>query len=298
MKSVTAREIYEFCREKDPAVRYVGDYEISVKGFSSLSHYRNHTLTWVKKQSNYEGRKDVAPSICIIQEGVKISDTNQIISADSRNLFFYVIEEFWGNHRSRTGSIGEYTHIGSNVCIGERVTIGNCCSIDGDISIGDDTVISDNVVIKNRVDIGSRCRIQALAVIGENGFGWTEDKDNKKKMIEHYGGVLIGNDVFIGSHVNIARGVIDDTIISDGVKIAPSTHIGHNNYVGEDAVIICSQLYGSAHTGDNAYIVGSIIRNHSVIGASSMVGMGSIVTKDVDPGTTVVGNPAEQMQRK
>ena len=112
-------------------------------------------------------------------------------------------------------------------------------------------------------------------------------------MVRHYGGVEIGNDVFIGAHVNIARGTIDDTIISSGVKIAPSTHIGHNNHIDEYASIVCSNLYGSVTIGKNAYVSACTIRNQIKIGDSSIVGMGAIVTKDVEPGITVIGNPAK-----
>ena len=140
--------------------------------------------------------------------------------------------------------------------------------------------------------IGKRCYIQAGVVIGEAGFGYAEDSNHNKTMVKHHGGVQIGNDVFVGSHVNIARGTIDDTIIGDGVKIAPSTHIGHNNVVGANATVICSQLYGSVKIGDNAYIVGSIVRNQSVIGDNVMVGMGSVVTKDIPENKVVIGSPA------
>ena len=115
--------------------------------------------------------------------------------------------------------IGEYTYIGPNVILGENVRIGNNCSISGQVNIGKDTVISDNVVIRNKVTIGEKCHIQALSVIGEDGFSYTEDADHNKTMVKHHGGVQIGNNVFIGTHVNIARGTIDDTCISDGVKL-------------------------------------------------------------------------------
>lgn len=297
-RKVTAEEIFEYCKCKDKSVEYIGDLNTAVSGFSSLSQYKYGTVTWIKNRENFAAYHGRTPSLCIVQKGIGLEGGNQIISSDSRNLFFGVIEDFWGKEKDVEGTIGKFCYIGDDVKIGERVMIGNGCSIDGDISIGDGTVISDNVVIKNRVEIGSNCHIQALAVIGEDGFGWTEDEFHKKKMIGHCGGVKIGNGVFIGSHVNIARGVIDDTVISDGVKIAPSTHIGHNNFIGEDAIIICSQLYGSVYTDNNAYVVGSVVRNHSVIGKNAMVGMGSIVTKNVLPNKTVIGNPAREMKKR
>ena len=141
--------------------------------------------------------------------------------------------------------------------------------------------------------IGKQCHVQALSVIGEDGFGYSEDSEHKKTMIKHHGGVIIGDDVFIGMHVNIARGTIDDTIIESGVKIAPSTHIGHNNHVGKNATVICSQSYGSVEIGENAYIAGSIIRNQCSIGKNTIIGMGSVVTKDIEPNKIAMGIPAK-----
>lgn len=153
------------------------------------------------------------------------------------------------------------------------------------------------MVIRNKVKIGQRCHIQALPVIGEDGFGYSENKQHEKTMIKHYGGVYIGNDVFIGTHVNIARGTIDDTIISDGVKIAPSTHIGHNNIIGKDTTVICSQLYGSVQIGDDSYIVGSIVKNQCKIGDQTLIGMGTVVTKDVASNQVAVGIPAKVIRK-
>jgi acetyltransferase-like isoleucine patch superfamily enzyme len=54
---------------------------------------------------------------------------------------------------------------------------------------------------------------------------------------------------------------------------------------------------------DHAYIgTGAILKQGKpgyplIIGTGAIVGMGAVVTKDVPPHTTVVGNPARQLQR-
>ena len=73
--------------------------------------------------------------------------------------------------------------------------------------------------IVNKVSIGSNCVIQSGVVIGHDGFSYSEDPERNKRMIKHHGGVVIGNDVFVGSNTAIARGTIDDTVIGDGTKI-------------------------------------------------------------------------------
>jgi len=53
---------------------------------------------------------------------------------------------------------------------------------------------------------------------------------------------------------------------------------------------------GYCHINDGAKIkLGVTIRNRKVIGREAVVGMGAVVTKDIDPGVCVVGNPAKQL---
>lgn len=96
----------------------------------------------------------------------------------------------------------------------------------------------------------------------------------------------ITSNVKIGKffHSNIYSYVAHDCIIGDFVTFAPSVH--------------CN---GNVHIHDHAYIgTGAIIRQGSldkpiVIGEGAVVGMGAVVTKDVQPYTTVVGNPAKPL---
>lgn len=94
---------------------------------------------------------------------------------------------------------------------------------------------------------------------------------------------MITSNVRIGKffHLNIYSYVAHDCIIGDYVTLAPNVN--------------CN---GNIHINDHAYIgSGAILKQGSsskplVIGEGAIVGMGAVVTKDVDPFTTVVGNPA------
>lgn len=95
--------------------------------------------------------------------------------------------------------------------------------------------------------------------------------------------VTITSNAVIGKffHANIYSYVAHDCIIGDYVTFAPG--------------VKCN---GNVHIGDHAYLgTGAIIKPGSAlkplkIGEGSIVGMGAVVTKDVPPHTTVVGNPA------
>jgi UDP-3-O-[3-hydroxymyristoyl] glucosamine N-acyltransferase len=291
MLKIGIKDILSYLNKKGFVYEYIGSSSVDVMGFSALSQYKKDTITWVKTLSNWTGNELVA--LAVVQKGVSVPIKNQILCENSKEVFFSILENFWSESEKDGEFIGENSVIGENVVIGKNVHIGNNCSITGYVEIGDNTYISDNVVIRNNVRIGKAVYIQASSVIGEDGFAYYEDENGNKTMIKHHGGVIIGDNVFIGSHVNISRGTLEDTIIGNGVKISSSAMISHNDCIGNNVTVIGSDIYGSVEIGDNAYIVGSIVRNQSHIGINSNIGMGSVVWKNIDDNCIVQGSPAK-----
>lgn len=240
-----------------------------LKGYSSLVEYKSETVTWVKNHNMIKNLDLSKITLIIAEEGVENIECDVIYVKNSKAAFFGIIEDLF-EYEERRMLIGKNTYISEKVSIGEKVQIGSNCVIDGNIKIGDRTTIMDGTVIINNCEIGCDTIIQPLCVIGIDGFGYYEDEERNKIMIKHYGGVKIGNNVFVGSHTNIARGTLGNTIIDDGVKIAPSTHIGHNNYVDKNATIICSNVYGSCYIGRESYITACTIKNQTKVGPSSL----------------------------
>lgn len=85
--------------------------------------------------------------------------------------------------------------------------------------------------------------------------------------ITHYGGIIINLNSLIGNNVTIMHGVTIGNKVPFSVK-APK--IADNVFIGANAIII-----GDLNIGEN-----------------SVIGAGSVVTKDVAPNTIVAGNPA------
>lgn len=287
-------KILEWLEKQGYDYLFNGDSQTEIDGFSSLLNYRKKTITWIKKEDNYNYlNRPVDVACAVVQSGVKVDFKNVIMTDNSKELFFSILREFWGEKRNE-GTIGVGTVVSAGAVIDPTVSIGCNCSIIGDITIGAHTIIENNVVIQGKVHIGENCHIQSLAAIGIDGYGYSQEGENKTKtMVEHFGCVDIGDNVFIGSHVNIARGTIDDTVIGNGVKIAPSTHIGHNNIIGSNTAIICSTLYGSVKTGERSYITASTIGNQMTIGEDTVVGMGSVVTRPIGDRVIAYGIPAK-----
>lgn len=88
-------------------------------------------------------------------------------------------------------------------------------------------------------------------------------------------------------HCNIYSYVAHDCRIGDFVTFAPNVH--------------CN---GNIHIDHHAYIgTGAVLRQGTpeqplLIGEGAVVGMGAVVTKNVAPYTTVVGNPARPLEKK
>jgi sugar O-acyltransferase (sialic acid O-acetyltransferase NeuD family) len=141
------------------------------------------------------------------------------------------------------------------------------------------------------------------------------DARMRRKLAERCSrfGKVIAPTAVIGHEVEIGEGSIlcDFTMVTASARIGRQFHGNIYSYVAHDCVIgdfvtfapkVCCN--GNVHIGDGAYIgTGAMIRQGShhkplVIGEGAVIGMGAVVTKDVAPGTTVVGNPARPMQPK
>ena len=293
-------EILDFLSAEKIAFTFEGNRETTVEGFSSLQHYKPNSFTWIKTGKNIPESLDLSQiTLAIVSDGVDTGTIpNTIRTTNSKRAFFSSIEHFYGQAEEQP-AVGQFTYLSPKVKLGKNVRIGHNCTLDGDITIGDGTVIWNNVVIVNRVTIGRDCDIHSGAVIGHDGYAYTEDALHKKTMIKHFGGVSIGDRVLIGENVCISRGTIDDTILESGVKIDALGHIAHNCWFEEDAAraVPCS-VSGSVHIGRNGYLAGNIIRNQCTIGENAFIGLGAVVVKDVPPGETMVGNPAKPFRKK
>ncbi len=293
-------DILDFLRGEDIPFAFAGDETSAVEDFSSLGHYKPGSFTWIKKQGNIPAGFDLSQiTLAFVSEEVDAEPVPNVIrTSESKRAFFSTVEHFFAQEEERP-AVGQFTYISPRVKLGKGVRIGHNCTLDGDITIGDGTVIWNNVTILNRVMIGQNCEIQSGTVIGQDGFAYTEDEMGTKRMVKHFGGVFIGDNVLLSSNVCVCRGTIDDTVICAGAKIDNMCHIAHNCVLKENvALAYPCWLGGSTHMEKNGYLASATIRNQTIIGEGSFVGLGAVVVKDVDAHTTVAGVPAKPLIKK
>ncbi|HEY0188411.1 MAG TPA: sugar O-acetyltransferase [Cellulomonas sp.] len=126
-------------------------------------------------------------------------------------------------------------------------------------------------------------------IVGEVG----EDVDIRPPFVVEYGQhVSIGAGTFINTDFLVLGG--GRVEIGEHVLIGPSTRLYTPNHpIDPDDRRAGYERVAPIVIGANAWLGGSVVVLPGVtIGESSVVGAGSVVTKDVPPGVVVAGNPA------
>ena len=97
-------------------------------------------------------------------------------------------------------------------------------------------------------------------------------------------------------HIGVERA--HHAVLDDRVFCLSSSVINHDDHL-EDNVTVCSNvsLAGLVHVERDCYLgQGCTIRQELRIGRGSLIGMGSVVIRDVPPNSVVVGNPGRRLR--
>lgn len=151
--------------------------------------------------------------------------------------------------------------------------------------------VHKSAIIDNNVTIGEGTKIWAFTHI------MSESKIGKNCIIGE--GVHIGANVIIGDNVKIQN----HSLVYSGVIIEDDVFLGPNTVTTNDFEPISQGDWSSrfrktifkkgCSIGANCTIICG-----NIIGEYSFVGAGSVVTKNVEPSTVVVGNPARFLRKK
>lgn len=110
------------------------------------------------------------------------------------------------------------------------------------------------------------------------------------------GSAVIKKGVTVQSMVNISSNVI----LKDFVKVNTMANIMHDTTVDDYSTIAPNAvLLGNTRVGRLSYIgANATILPGITVGNNVMVGAGSVVTRDVEDGLIVAGNPAKELRPK
>ena len=117
---------------------------------------------------------------------------------------------------------------------------------------------------------------------------------SQRVRLHRFRGVSIGKDVFIGAGVLIDDACPEKVIIEDKVTVLARTIIlAHATYPNHFQNVIKNKL-AETRICEGAYVgVGAIILPGITIGKYSIIGAGSVVTKDIPEYSKAVGVPAQ-----
>ena len=164
------------------------------------------------------------------------------------------------------------------------------------MSIGKNFILGEFSVVRKCVTIGDDTEIREHCVIGSIPYNFTDDG----KRILETGKVIIGNNVYISCFSNIAMGTKRDTIIEDNVLINSYVMVGHDVHVHKNVELMnYVNLSGYSTVGEDTFIgIGAKIRNRVNIGKNTIIGMGSVVVKDIPDNVVAYGNPCRVIGSK
>jgi UDP-3-O-[3-hydroxymyristoyl] glucosamine N-acyltransferase len=186
--------------------------------------------------------------------------------------------------------------IGAGSRIAAGVHVGAACVVGDRVHLGEDSYLSPGCLVLDEVRIGREVLLQPGVVLGADGFGFAAEAGEWVK-IEHFGTVVIHDRVEIGANSTVDRGVLDDTVIHEGVKIDNLVHIAHNVIIGAHTAIAgCVGIAGSARIGRHCAIGGGAgILGHLEIVDHVTIHAMTLVTHSITrPGHYASGVPQQE----
>ena len=289
-----------------------GDPEQLVTGLAGIREAAPGDVTFLASPKYQAAVKTTRASVLIVAKDVDASFGGTLIRvANPAEAFARLVEQASpppvryepGVHPSaviaptaqlgKQVSIQPHTVIEERAVIGDRTVIGAGSFIGNECRVGVDCLLYPQVSLRERTTLGDRVILHGGVMLGADGFGF-ETVQGAHKKIPQVGFVEIGNDVEIGANTAIDRGRFGRTRVGTGTKIDNLVQIGHNCVIG-DHCIICGLvgIAGSTIIGHHVTIAGQVgIAGHLTIGDKSIIMAQAGVTKDVPPGSVMLGAPA------
>lgn len=302
---------------KKLSLKYLGDGKRVVVRVSSPQNSSPESAFFIEDISKIDVSKLSGGCVFVNEKNSKLLDTNKfsIILSENPRLdfarFLHIVEKYNQkeykpyisklSYISNTARISDSCYIGNFVTIEDEAVISDGVIVEDGCYIGKRSIIGDNtrlyphVIIRENVKIGKNCIIHSGTVIGSDGFGYINTPQRHIK-IPQVGGVVIEDDVEIGSNVSIDRATLEDTIVGFGTKIDNLVHIAHNVRIGKNCLILAgAAIAGSTVIEDNCIIGGQAgIADHIKVGKGAIVMSKSGVIGNIKSGEIVFGYPARR----
>jgi UDP-3-O-[3-hydroxymyristoyl] glucosamine N-acyltransferase len=280
----------------------IGDPDIEIAGVSGIDSAREGDITFFLADRYRKQLPGCRASCVMVKEVINGLNMTQLKVSNPHLAFAKLLGHFYIKPQEPIGisadaivsdkatigndvSIFPFTYISDGVSIDDRTIIYPYVFVGHNTMIGKDCVIYPNVVLRENVKIGNRVIIHSSSVIGSDGFGYVFEEGRHYK-IPQVGGVIIEDDVEIGSNVSVDRATTGNTVIGEGTKIDNLVQIGHNVSIGKNSIIVAQVgIGGSTEIGDFVTLAGQVgVADHTTIGSETMIGAQSGVMGTISKG--------------
>jgi UDP-3-O-[3-hydroxymyristoyl] glucosamine N-acyltransferase len=293
----------------------VGSPQTPINGADDLLSATSDDISFYSNEKYYSQFSSSKAGIIIVGPDIELIEGKTYLIHQKPSLAFQTVLTILFEERDiRSGfkdihptavihpsaKIGEGVRIGPHVVIDREVTIGDFTQIDaGSViyplaQIGKHCHFYANVTVREDVIIKNRVILQPNCVIGGCGFGYESDPHRGVVKLEHYGKVILEDDVEIGSGTTIDRARFKATKIGRMTKIDNLVQIGHNVDIGMANFIVAQVgIAGSTKVGDRVQIGGQAgLNGHIQIGSDIQIGAKSGVMASIAEPGMYVGLPA------
>ncbi len=230
-----------------------------------------------------------------------VPDRSEVIGVNNRHQLAQA-HRLWNIRR-----VEEHQRNGVTFLNPETVEVGPM------VRIGRDSVIEGGVQLLGSTTLGKDCRVESGSVVQSSQLGSGVRVRSSRIMdsamgdgcdagpFAHVrGGCVLGKDVHVGTNSELKN-----------ARIASESKVGHFSYVGDaklgkgvnvGAGCVFANYDGKnkheCQVGDRVFLgSNSTLVAPVKIGTGAVVGAGSVVTRDVPAGLTVVGVPAKPLKK-
>ncbi len=282
---------------------------IEITGVSGIKEAQEGDISFMSAQKYRKELSACKASCVIVKETIPDINITQLKVSNPYLAFAKLLEHFYVKPQKFSGisngaiisektqiaadvSIFPFSYISDGVSIWSGTIIYPYVFIGENTSIGERCIIYPQVTLREGVRIGNNVIIHSGSVIGSDGFGYVLEEGRYHK-IPQVGGVIIEDDVEIGSNVSIDRATTGNTVIGKGTKIDNLVQIAHNVKIGNNSIIVAQVgIAGSTEIGDYVTLAGQVgITDHVKIDSGTIIGAQSGITGDVTKGI-YIGSPA------
>ena len=291
--------------------RVCGDPNIKIRAAATLSRAGPGDVSFLVNRKYEKQLESTKASAVIVGQEMLGAGLALVVAEDPYFAFTRALILLYGHHRHKEvgvspraaiaagAKIGTNCHIHDFATISDDAQIGDgcviypCVYIGPGARVGDGCIIYPNVTVHDGCTIGSRVIIHANSTIGVDGFGYATHQGVHHK-IPQVGGVIVEDDVEIGSSCSIQRGTLDDTVIGQGSKLGDLVTIGHGTRIGPYCLLVAQVgIAGSTTIGHHCTIGGQVgVVGHVTIGNNVTIGAQAGVINSIPDGETVLGAPA------